>query len=430
MLYDPGYNRARSREGRSNYFGYLKELKRHHAGMPLVISEYGVPSSRGNAHLQPQGWDHGGHDEIAMARIDARLTREIRESGAAGGVIFAWLDEWFKKNWLVIDFEIPLENTRQWHNAMDAEQHYGILGMYAGVKDSQPILGGDANRWQALRQLQEAANAGPEQPQRLRIGSDEAYVYLALEIPGFRGRDFPWADLDILIALDSYRPDLGQRTLPGRVLEGDLGFEFLAIFRDSADAELRIVPDYNPYGGGNAIVGGDDYGRFAHRPVTTLPRDDGRFDSLFVITNRARFTRDGRFIAARGINRGRLRYGPATSSTLSDWYWDRAAGMLEVRLPWNLLNVSDPSTATVLYEEATAPEIGTRRSDGFRIGAAVVGRPGGTATLTGAIPTPAKDGHWHKEQFATWEWPTWTTPRYHQQLKPVYDSLKAVWGVR
>ena len=48
MLYDPGYDRARSREGRSNYFGYLKELKRHHAGMPLVISEYGVPSSRGN----------------------------------------------------------------------------------------------------------------------------------------------------------------------------------------------------------------------------------------------------------------------------------------------------------------------------------------------------------------------------------------------
>ncbi len=47
MLYDAGYGRASSSEGRSNYFGYLRELKHHHAGMPLLLSEYGVPSSRG-----------------------------------------------------------------------------------------------------------------------------------------------------------------------------------------------------------------------------------------------------------------------------------------------------------------------------------------------------------------------------------------------
>ena len=33
-------------------------------------SEYGVPSSRGIAHLQPQGWNHGGHDEVEMAAIE------------------------------------------------------------------------------------------------------------------------------------------------------------------------------------------------------------------------------------------------------------------------------------------------------------------------------------------------------------------------
>jgi hypothetical protein len=93
MLLDPSYLQARSSEGSSNYFGYLKDLVRHHRNMPVVISEYGVPSSRGLAHLQPQEWHHGGHDEAAMARIDARLTREIRESGAAGGVLFAWIDE-------------------------------------------------------------------------------------------------------------------------------------------------------------------------------------------------------------------------------------------------------------------------------------------------------------------------------------------------
>ena len=89
LLYDPIYGGSRSSEGPSNYFGYLSDLHRHHVGIPFVISEYGVPSSRGNAHLQPQGWSHGGHDEIEMAAIDARLTSEIRESGAAGAIVFA-----------------------------------------------------------------------------------------------------------------------------------------------------------------------------------------------------------------------------------------------------------------------------------------------------------------------------------------------------
>jgi hypothetical protein len=42
--------------------------------------------------------------------------------------VFAWMDEWFKKSWAVADYEIPPENTRRWHNVMDAEQAYGILG--------------------------------------------------------------------------------------------------------------------------------------------------------------------------------------------------------------------------------------------------------------------------------------------------------------
>lgn len=431
LLYDPLYDKARSSEGRSNYFGYLQALKKHHARIPLLLSEYGVPSSRGMAHLQPQGWNHGGHDEVAMAAIDARLTREIKEAGAAGGIIFAWIDEWFKKNWIVIDYEVPLENTRQWHNLMDAEQNYGILGLYAGDSATTPVLGGNLKQWQALATLIEDPKANANTPKRVGIGSDESYLYLTVELAALAGRPFPGVDQDLLIALDTYRSELGQQTLPGSILGSDVGFEFLAVFSDTTDAELRITPDYNPYASADVIVNGDDYGHFRHRPILTRPRWDGRFDSLFVITNRARFTRDGKFIPARGYNRGRLRYGTEKQSTLSDWYWDREAGLLELRIPWGLINVSDPSTGTLLYEERDEGDIGTVHSDGLRIGVAVSGKEktsAGESTLIGALPVPAYGGQWRADQFPVWQWPLWTEPRYHQRLKPVYDSLRVLWG--
>ena len=425
LLYDPGYDTARGPEGRSNYFGYLRALQAHHQGLPLIIAEYGVPSSRGVAHLQPQGWTHGGHDEVAMAAIDARLTREIHDAGLAGGMLFAWLDEWFKKNWVVIDYEIPLEDTRQWHNMMDAEQNYGILAMLAGPEEATPVLGGDPGRWRALEALGPGRDATNGQPSQLRIGSDESYLYLAIEFPGLGGRPFPWDSLGVGLALDSYEPALGQRRLPGGI-ESAIGFEFLAQFESVERAGLRITPDYNPYIGRSAIVDGDDFGRFARRPITITPRDDGKLDSLFVITNRSRFTRDGRFIPATGYDRGILRFGTDAETTLADWYYDAAAGLLELRLPWNLINVSDPSTGTLLFEKAAGPQIGTARSDGVRVGI-YTWRKGDGKPVT-ALPDLSGDGRWQADEFSTWRWPTWTTPRWHQRLKPVYDSLRQLWS--
>jgi hypothetical protein len=364
-----------------------------------------------------------------MAAIDARLAREIRESGAAGGIVFAWLDEWFKKNWIVVEYEIPLENTRQWHNVMDAEQNYGVLGLYAGDSATTPRLGGDPARWSALAPLYPPDSAASESaPATIRIGADESWLYLAVEFPGLVGQDFPWQDRDLLLPIDSYRRDLGQRALPGGLLHGDLGFELLAVFRDSTDAELRILPEYSPYVGADAIVDGDNFGRFSRRPITTVARDDGRFDSMFVLTNRTRIARNGKMFPARGVNRGRLRYGTEARSTLSDWYWDRESGRLTLRLAWNLLNVSDPSTATLLFEPShvnDGSEIWTAPSDGVRAGVVVASKDG--RTVLAALPATVA-GRWRAADFRSWRWPTWKTPRYQQRLKPVYDSLKAVWG--
>ena len=426
LLLDPGYSRARSSEGRSNYFGYLRDLIRHHGNIPVVIAEYGVPSSRGLAHYQPQGWHHGGHDERDMARIDARLTREIRESGAAGGILFAWIDEWFKKNWVVVDLEIPLENTRQWHNVMDAEQNYGVVGMYAGEAATTPRLSRNTAPWLAGQKLYEVTPEARAAPGTLRVSSDESYVYLAALFPALSGGPFPWDSLGVMFAIDTWLPSRGQHLLPDSLVHSENGFEFLIDLRSPTDAEIRILPEYNPYGPA-PDTSLDDVGKFYRRPVTIHDRQDGVFDSMYVGVNRARYGRDGTFYPARGVNRGRLRFGTDSSSTLSDWYYDGGSGMLQVRIPWGLLNVTDPSTRTILYEDAPGESFGTVTARDLRIGMLTY-RDGVRRRLIGALPQVEPGARWTARNLKGWEWSGWETPRWHSRFKRAYGAMRDTWG--
>jgi hypothetical protein len=186
-----------------------------------------------------------------------------------------------------------------------------------------------------------------------------------------------------------------------------------------------VTPEYNRYEDRIDPVTGDDFGRFSRRPVITRNRGDARFDSLFVITNRARFGRDGRFYRAQGYDRGRLRFGTEKSSSLADWYLDERAGLLQLRIPWDLLNVTDPSTRTLLYDRNLSGDFGTATAVDFRVGV-VIYRKAGTPQIIGALPD-LKPGVWQTGAFVPWRWKGWTEPRYHSRLKPVYDSLRLLW---
>jgi len=401
---DVGYGAAGSTAGPSHYFGYLLDLRRHHAGRPLLIAEYGVPSSRGVSHLQPEGMHHGGHDEEEMAAIDVRLTREIREAGLAGGIVFAWLDEWFKHTWVTIDLELPAERTRLWHNVMDAEQNYGLLGEYAGAADATPQPGGDAARWRGLPLVERSGAIA------LRVGADPSYLYIVLD--GGPGLD----STRYVVGIATHAGTGGQRALPGVSRASDVGFEFALVLNDTTDAQLLVAPTYNPYliprpgAGPTALDPFYHWGATLERATT-----DGTWDSLFVTTNRWRIGRDGRTFPARGVNRGRMRYGRAEASSLADWYVDRDAGLIAVRIPWGLMNVTDPSSRRVLRRIVPPDRFETTVSAGFRFAVAAVAR------ADGAVRAWLPAG-------PTYVWPSWEEPEWHERLKPVYAALRDVWG--
>ncbi len=435
LLYDPGYNLGRSTFGRSNYFGYLQDLLKHHAGIPVIISEFGIPSSRGNAHLQPQGWHHGGVDEQAAGVANARLAAEIREVGASGAVVFAWIDEWFKRNWFSMDFEQPSERGRLWHNMLSPEQHYGLVALRPGAPGTTPELGGDAARWRAIPVLQRGTLFGSD-TSLVRVGHDEGFVYVAIETPRRAGRALPWDSLRVQLAFDTYQSELGQFVLPTSGLRSGAGFEFLAEFNSPADAQLKVIPEYNPYAPHRLVEGGLYFGEHFRRPIWIGRRLDAVFDTLYALTNRPRYTGEGVLIRGQGINMGRLTYGRSRENTIADWYYDSASGMLQVRIPWLLLNVSDPSSRSVLFEgnlaRALDPRAGEEASrltglptNGFRI-AAVALKPG--PALVGTIPALDPYGNWPTASFPLWTWSTWEEPTWHEYLKPAYFALQQLWG--
>jgi hypothetical protein len=422
---DPGYSTAASPEGRSNYFGYVRDLVRHFGSMPVVISEYGVPSSRGIAHLQPQGWNHGGHSELEQSAINARLTRDIYAAGAAGAGLFALIDEWFKKNWLVIDFERPADRNQLWLNPLDPEQSYGVIAMRQGRKDSAIVVDGSGGDWKGRRPLYYGSGSSSLPPalqlRSFAVASDEAYVYMRLDVGAI-----DWRRAHYLIGIDTHSSALGDVILPITRTSSPVGLEFVLDLHGPDDSRVLVDHPYNLYVD-RPILGSKPPAvmQVYKRPFRSVQNAAGRYDSIVVVTNRRRIARNGLVYPPQSIDRGRLLFGRQSETTLADWYADSLTGTIEVRVAWGMLNVLDPSSRLVLRGDAKSGVVGGVRTDGFRF---VVQSydPARPTTSGDRLPRGAAAGSFG--YVPTWSWPTWEQPRWYAELKPQFEAMRRTFG--
>jgi hypothetical protein len=387
--------------------------------MPVVISEYGVPSSRGIGHFQPQGWAHGGLTEEQQAAADARLTRDIYASGAAGAGLFSLIDEWFKKSWIVVDFEVPAERKRLWFNPLDAEENFGVVAMRAGREGSGITVDGDTTDWVG-RPILYASQLAPVPPylqlKSLRVAQDEAYVYLRLDV----GR-IDWAHAHYQIGIDTYRRNLGDTRLPHTGSHAPAGLEFVLDIGGPGATQVLVDHPYNPYRpvpipGSNPPAIQYVY---AH-PLRTVANDAAQWDSVVVVPNRRRIGRNGQIYPAISYNRNRLLYSPQSQSSLTDWFADPARGVIEVRLPWGILQVVDPSTRSVLFGNTAVGEGIGAATDGFRF---VVESYDPAKPQAGADHLPRGTSSGFADP-PTWTWPTWDTPQWYSEVKPVFAAMQ------
>ncbi len=455
IIRDPHYQEVRDAEGSNPFLGYLQDLKAHHAGIPLVITEYGLPTSLGIGHFSPAGFDQGGKTEAQQGELLARFTRNIHDAGAAGGMVFEWVDQWFRQTWLVRDFETPEERKPLWDSFMDPSEYYGLLAAEPRHA-SDHRLSGDPAEWAKavpvyaeLKQNQQTLfhRLGDRyDPARdlkaLYADADEGFLYLRLVVDKLDNDNDgqpDWKDVNYLVGIATAPGQAGLTYLPFIVpLRFPMGMTYALQLAGPESSRLWVASSYNPYQ--ITPVEGVPAQTVLSLKLGWKPKvtDTGSFESVVIEPNRRRFGRDGKYFAPQRYERGILRYGSLDPKSpeydsLAEWHANVRTNTIDVRIPWNLLNVTDPSKFKVFMGLDRDGTINTEDTRGFLF-VAFSFRPLDSARarpimeqghpIADALPGMASEASALTAAYHDYRWNGWETPQYNLRLKESYAILR------
>jgi hypothetical protein len=378
------------------YAGYIHALHQHHGDQAVMITEFGQPSSIGIAHRGPNDRYQGGHSEQQAGINNADLMRIIHEEGFAGGMVFEWLDEWFKFTWNSVEHELPKDRRSMWRNPLTNEEHFGILALEAGATQ-KVVLDGKDNEWTREQSQVILEAKGPVA--QVRATHDEESLYLRIRFANPKAQ--PWATEELAVGLQVYpEPNKGLPGRPGVSPESNVAI----LVGPGNVAKLRIASWTDPV----AFEFGVAKKELAFNPADLVP-GSGAWTVPQQIVSRALVVPSTKEkLAIDMIPFGDLRWG-TTDPTKSE-FDDRALvngskNVLELRIPWGLIGLSDPSSKLRLRPKAD----GTMSSEPIeRIGINIIGPKGVVAKTNG------------------YAWEAWNRVTWHERKKAGWPYLQAV----
>lgn len=318
------------------YEAYLVKLKEHHPGIPLVIAEFGVPSSRGMAHRGPLGRNQGMHTEEDQGQMNIEMLQAIKNAGGTGAFIFEFHDEWFKFTWNTWDLEIPAARRASWLNRLTNEENFGLIAVEPG-NWTKVLLDGNLEDWSKIEQKDKSSTGDNF---RCMVSSDEAYLYLALKKEG----NWNWQDESICIGFDT-QPG-GNRYLHDLPVKFNQGMEFVLSINNKNDAYLKVAGSY------------DQHSYLYGYLLKKIPWEDqwqNEDNGIFLpwklcLSNELFLPAAKKKIGFEEIEIGKLVYGnsspdSAQYNSLADYYFE--ADVLEMRIPWMMLGFTDPGSHQV-----------------------------------------------------------------------------------
>ena len=337
IVQDPVYLAESDSVGPNNYLGYLKDLKAHYQDIPLIIAEFGVPSSWGSGHLSPSGMHHGGISEEEQGRYNIRMFDNIESSGCAGGVQFALIDEWFKQTWITNPYS-DKQYRYLWHNLTSPEQNFGILA-YAPSPST----------------FTETGSYPDSSITSIQVHSDYTFFRVRVHM-----KTDQFSNDTLWVAFDTYESNLGESVLPnGRsigVAPDTLRAEFvLQIPMEAKLAQLYVLPSYDVFG----IKKLDRLDT-----VVSTPSNSGLWNPVKWQTSY--YYNSIQYIGELNISTSEDPYQFLNAVTLFN-------DSVEIRIPWTLINFPAPTVGRAMHYEShmDGPDLVIDRRDTLSDGIAV-----------------------------------------------------------
>lgn len=386
----------------NTYRAYLSMLTSHHT-IPVVISEFGVSTGRGMAHRDLNtNRNQGNMSEKDQGQALIRCYEDIMAAGCAGSCVFSWQDEWFKRTWNTM-YAVNLTRNPYWSDYQTNEQYFGLLSFDPGKEKSVCYADGDISEWSGEKPVVQSGDMS------VSIRYDERFMYFLIY-----KKNLDFENDKIFIPIDT-TPKSGSNYCENFGLKFDKAADFVLVINGKDNSRLMVQERYEVLRStySQNLKGFDTY------LVDNVPdKNSSKFVNIDMILEIFNVTEEQRHsnlfnFGEPSFETGKLRYGNANPDSadfdsLADFA--QSGDYIEVKLPWQLLNFSDPSKMEILDDYY----VGNYGIKFININKMNIG-----------IMTESSN-RCHLSSFELKRWGNKVT--YHERLKNSYYLLQSYWN--
>lgn len=379
------------------YRAYLTMLTNHHS-IPVVISEFGIPTSRAMAHTDVNtGRNQGAMSESEQGEALAQCYADIKSAGCAGSCVFSWQDEWFKRTWNTI-YAVNTKRTPYWSDYQSASQFFGLLTFDPGAEKSVCYADGDISEWT------DGDKAAENGDMSVSVKYDEKFLYFLIYK---KGLDFE--NDSIYLPIDTTQKT-GSNYCENFGLKFNRAADFVVAINGADNSRITVQERYESL---RANYSQEIYKYDTYEKDNIPEKTSPVFKNIdLILRKKGISTPRNSKTNILTYETGKLKFGNANPESAD---YDSTADFcakgdyIEIRLPWQLLNFADPSEMAV-HDDYYDGNYGV---DFININKMYVGITDG-------------NGRTELEPFKLKGWGNNAT--YHERLKNSYYVMQKIWG--
>lgn len=314
--------------------GYLDILTCYHTH-PVVITAFECSTSRGVSKSEEP------KDEVAQGQYLVNAFESALQSGCSGGFIESWQDSWNRRSYNT-SYALSLGKSQNWQDPQSPAQSKGILSFVPENNWGNVQIDGDLSDFEGAELLSEDENFSTY------YSYDSSYLYICVKTSLNPEEKKTFISFDIT-------PKSGSFTFPDENLKFDRASDFVLVIDGRDNTRLMVQERYDSLRENylEALSGEDpfenppalDTDKFV--TVGMLQQKGGTLDDMKDISEIDEFLETEQF---NRYETGKLHYGNGNVlspdyDSLTDFCF--AEDGVEIRIPWTMLNFSDPSQCFV-----------------------------------------------------------------------------------